>query len=199
MKNECFRGIFLRKFNLHLMILFGISCCQYGNIGSDVLFLKIENVMFNRKGGNTLKISINIDENVTDTEISISCARLTPEIEKILATLRILDRKLMVEKKDESYILDVSEIVYMESIDRKTFVYTKDDYFESKLKLYELEEQFCECGFFRASKSCIVQLKYIKSLKADINRRIRLTLENGEQIIVSRQYAEELKRKLGVV
>ena len=155
--------------------------------------------MLGKDGGDVLKISINVDEKITDTEISISCARLTPEIEKILATLRILERKLMVAKKDESYILDVSDIVYIESVDRKTFVYTCNDYFESKLKLYELEEQFCECGFFRASKSCIVQLKYIKSLKTDINRRIRLTLENGEQIIVSRQYAEELKRKLGVI
>lgn len=146
-----------------------------------------------------MKISIHVDEQITDTEISVSCGRLTPEIEKILATLRMLDKKLMAVKKEESYILDVCDIVYIESVDRKTFVYTLEDYYESKLKLYELEEQLCECGFFRASKSCIIQLKYIKSLRTDINRRIRVTLENGEQIIVSRQYAEELKRRLGVL
>lgn len=146
-----------------------------------------------------MKISIHVDEQITDTEISVSCGRLTPEIEKILATLRMLDKKLMAVKKEESYILDVCDIVYIESVDRKTFVYTLEDYYESKLKLYELEEQLCECGFFRASKSCIIQLKYIKSLRTDINRRIRVTLGNGEQIIVSRQYAEELKRRLGVL
>lgn len=145
-----------------------------------------------------MKISIHVDENIKDTEISISCRQLTPQIEKVLATLRILDRQLMVTKNDETYILDVSKIVYIESVDRKTFVYTSDDCFESKLKLYELEEKLCECGFFRASKACVVRLKYIKSLKADINRKIRVTLENGEQIMVSRQYSEELKRKLGV-
>ena len=94
-----------------------------------------------------MKISINIDEDVKDTEISISCNRLTPKIEKILATLRILDRQLMAVKGDETYLLDVSKIIYIESVDRKTFVYTSDDYYESKLKLYELEEQLCECGF----------------------------------------------------
>lgn len=145
-----------------------------------------------------MKISINIDTDIKDTEISISCSQLTPKIEKILATLRILDQQLMAVKGDETYILDISKIVYIESVDRKTFVYTCNDYFESKLKLYELEEQLCEYGFFRASKSCVVQLKYIRSLKADINRRIKITLENGEQIMVSRQYAEELKRKLGM-
>ncbi|MBD5462601.1 MAG: LytTR family transcriptional regulator [Lachnospiraceae bacterium] len=145
-----------------------------------------------------MKISINVDEAVKDIEITISCNRLTPEIEKMLATLRILDRQLMATKGEETYLLDVSKVIYLESVDRKTFVYTGENVYESSLKLYELEQQLDECGFFRASKSCLVQLKYIKSLKADINRRIRVTLENGEQIIVSRQYAEELKKKLGV-
>lgn len=145
-----------------------------------------------------MKIAINIDENIKDTEISISCSRLTPEVEKMIATFRILNQQMMVTQKDETVILDVSKIVYIESVDRKTFVYTRDNVYESKLKLYEVEEELCESGFFRASKSCIVQLRYIKSLKADIDRRIRLTLESGEQIMVSRQYADELKKRLGV-
>lgn len=56
-----------------------------------------------------------------------------------------------------------------------------------------------ECGFFRVSKSCLVQLKNIKSLKNDVDRKIRLTLQSGEQIMVSRQYAEEMKKRLGVI
>lgn len=145
-----------------------------------------------------MKITINIEEDRTDTEIAIACNQLTPEIEKIIATLRILNQQLVVVKNDETHIIDVSQIIYIESVDRKTFVYTCDNFFESKLKLYEIEERLCQCGFFRASKSCIVQLRHIKSLKADIDRKIRLTLESGEQIMVSRQYADELKKRLGV-
>ncbi len=145
-----------------------------------------------------MKISIHVDENITDTEINISCNSLTPEIEKMIATLRILERQLLVNKDGETYPIDVSQIVYIESVERKTFVYTTKDVYESKLKLYEMEEQLCRCGFFRASKSCIVQLRKIKSLKNDVERKLRLTLVSGEQIIVSRQYAEELKKRLGV-
>ena len=146
-----------------------------------------------------MKISINIDPNKRDTEIQISCSQLTPEIEKILATLRILEQQLMVTKDDETYILDVAKIIYIEAMERRTFVYTESDCFESKLKLYEMEERLMESGFFRISKSCLVHLRYIKSLKNDINHKIRLTLENGEQIMVSRQYAEEIKKRLGVI
>lgn len=146
-----------------------------------------------------MKISINIDASMQDTEIQISCNQLTPEIEKILATLRILNQQLMVMKNEETHLLDVSKIIYIEAVDRKTFVYTKDEYYESKLKLYEMEERLLACGFFRISKSNLVQLRMIKSLKNDLDRKLRLTLENGEQIMVSRQYAEELKRRLGVI
>lgn len=71
-----------------------------------------------------LKIEINVKEGYRDTEIKISCARLTPEIEKVLATLRMLDRQLTAYREGETYLLDVSEVIYAESIDRKTFVYT---------------------------------------------------------------------------
>ncbi len=127
-----------------------------------------------------MKISINVDEALNDTEISISCSRLTPEIEKIIATLRILNQQLAVTKDGEIFVLDVSKIVYIESVERKTFVYTESDVYESDLRLYEIQERLCESGFFRASKSCIVQLCFIRSLKADIDRRIRVSLENGE-------------------
>lgn len=146
-----------------------------------------------------MKISINIDTSMQDTEIQISCNQLTPEIEKILATLRILNQQLMVTKNEETHLLDVSKIIYIEAVDRKTFVYTKEEYYESKLKLYEMEERLIACGFVRISKSNLVQLRMIKSLKNDLDRKIRLTLENGEEIMVSRQYAEELKRRLGVI
>jgi len=145
-----------------------------------------------------LKIEINVDENIEDTHIAISCKKLTPEMEKLLAMLHILDRKFAVKKGEETCFLDVSEVVYIESVDRRSFLYTKGEVYESDLKLYELERQLESCGFFRANKSCLIQLKYIKSLRADINRRIKVTLENGEQLIVSRQYAEELKRRLGL-
>ena len=145
-----------------------------------------------------MKITINIDENLPDLEIVINGNSLSPQIENIIATLRMLASQMTVTRDGESYILDVAKIVYIESVDRKTFVYTPQDCFESKLKLYEIEQQLCKGGFLRISKASLVNLKYVRSLRAELDRKIRLTLETGEQIIVSRQYAEELKYRLGV-
>ena len=145
-----------------------------------------------------MKIEININEDIEDIEIVFSCRKLTPAVERMLATLMVMGKKLTVLKEDETYFLDVTKVIYLESVDRKTFVYTEDAVYESRLKLYELEQQLDEYGFFRANKSCLIQLKYVRSLKADINRKIKVTLEDGEQVMVSRQYAEGLKKKLGV-
>ncbi len=145
-----------------------------------------------------MKISINIDPTLGGTEIQISCPQLTPETERLIAALRMMDSQMTVLKGDETYMIDISRIAYIESVDRKTFVYTLDECFETKLKLYETEERLCGSGFLRVSKSCLVNLRHIRSLRAELDRRLRLTLENGEQMIVSRQYADELKKRLGV-
>lgn len=146
-----------------------------------------------------MKISINVNPELKETEINISCSQLTVEMEKLLSMIRMLNQQLTVTKEDETHVIDVEKIVYIEAVDRKTFVYTNNEVYESKLKLYEIEERLCESGFLRISKSCLVHLRYIKSLKNDLNRKIRLTLESGEQIMVSRQYADEIKIRLGVM
>ena len=146
-----------------------------------------------------MKITIDIDETIRETEIKIGCNQLTAEIENIIATLRILNQQMVVVKEDETFLLDVNKISYIEVLERKTFVYTEEAVYESKLKLYEMEERLMHSGFFRVSKSCLVHLRFIKSLKNDVARKLRLTSENGEQILVSRQYAEEIKKRLGVV
>lgn len=145
-----------------------------------------------------MKIEINVDERAEDLKISVTCRQLTPNVEKLLATLRMMDHQLTARKDDEIYFLDLARVIYIESVDRKCYIYTAGEVYESDFKLYELEQQLEEYGFFRAGKSLLLRLQSIQSLKADINRKIRATMSNGEQIIVSRQYADELKSKLGL-
>lgn len=146
-----------------------------------------------------MKIVINLDDKKEETEIVINAKELTAEIENMMATLRMLNQQLLVTKDGENHLLDVERISYVESLERKIFVYTPDAVYESKLKLYEMEERLCRGSFFRVSKSCLVNIRMIQSLRNDVERRLRLTLKNGEQLMVSRQYADEIKKRLGVI
>lgn len=151
-----------------------------------------------REGGDRLKIDISVDGAAAELQISVTCRELTPDIERIIAMLRMMDHQLTGKRNGEIHILDISRVLYIESVDRKCYIYTDGEIYESDLRLYELEERLEECGFLRVSKSLLIQLRKIRSLKADINRRIRITMQNGEQIMASRQYAEALKKRLGV-
>ena len=142
-----------------------------------------------------MKIEIDVDEAYSDTAIVIHTPRLTPDTEKLISLIRMLNMQIAVKKDGETHLLDIEKILYIEAVERSTFVYTEDATYESDLRLYE---KLLEQGFFRASKQSILNLKKVKSLKADINRKIRVTLVNGEQILVSRMYADELRRRLGI-
>ncbi len=145
-----------------------------------------------------MKIEIDIDEKYQEMKMIIQAPQLTQDIEKMVSLMRMINMQIGVKYEDEMHLLDTDEILYIETVDRRTFVYTEDKIYESELKLYEMEEKLLERDFLRVSKQSIVNLRKIKSLKAEINRKIRVTLENGEQIVVSRMYSDELRRKLGL-
>lgn len=145
-----------------------------------------------------MKINLDIDGKYDDTEVIIRAPHLNNDIERIVAMMRMIDMQIAVRRDNETYLLETDKILYVEAVDRKTFVYTNADTYESELKLYELEQQLVERDFLRISKQSLVNLRKIKSLKTDVNRKIRITLQNGEQIVVSRMYSDELRRKLGL-
>lgn len=145
-----------------------------------------------------MKIEIDIDDKYPDILVQIKAPGIDQDVEKIISMMRMINMQLAVKKDDETFLLDIDKILYIEAVERNTFVYTEDTTYESDLKLYEVEKELLEKKFFRVSKQSIINLRKIKSLKAEINRKIRVTLVNGEQIIVSRMYADELRKCLGV-
>jgi len=144
-----------------------------------------------------MKININVHKDYAETEITINCAAISDELEKVIASLRALDFKLTGSREGQTHILDAKQVLYIDTVDKKTFLYTKSAVYETNLRLYELEENLSANDFFRAGKSSIINFNKIKSLKSDIDGRIIVVMENNERLIVSRQYTEFIKNKLG--
>ncbi|KXU40750.1 MAG: LytTR family DNA-binding domain-containing protein [Longibaculum muris] len=118
------------------------------------------------------------------------------EKEKVLTLINTMNTKIIGYKRDKKYFIQIESIYYIELIDKKTFIYTKEECYESPLWLYQIEEQLDQ-QFIRVNKSTILNMKYIKSLKADIGSRIIVYLDNQDQVLVSRTYAKEFKKRLG--
>ena len=87
-----------------------------------------------------MKINLDIDGKYDDTEVIIRAPHLNNDIERIVAMMRMIDMQIAVRKEDETYLLETDKILYIEAVDRKTFVYTTTESYESELKLYELEQ-----------------------------------------------------------
>lgn len=143
-----------------------------------------------------MKININIDRRYVETEIIINSSVMSDELEKVIACLRVMDFKLTGTKDGQTHILDAYKVLYIDTVDKKTFLYTKSAVYETNMRLYELEENLSSSDFFRAGKSSIINFNKIKSLRSDIDGRIIVVMENDEKLIVSRQYTAFIKNKL---
>ena len=120
------------------------------------------------------------------------------EKDKVLTSIQNMNTKIPGYKREKKHLINIDSIYYIDLIDKNTFIFTRDDCFESPLWLYQIEEQLSE-DFIRASRSTLFNMQHIKSLKADIGSRVIVYLDNGDQILVSRKYAKELKKRLGGV
>lgn len=95
-------------------------------------------------------------------------------------------------------LVELTEIYYFESVDDKVFAYAENDVAEVKWKLYELEERLAGGDFIRIAKSMILNLSKVKRFAPYMGGRFEALLENGEKVLISRQYVPELKKVLGL-
>lgn len=143
-----------------------------------------------------MKITLNQDPSFPEPEVIINCPQADEDILRLVAMLRIYQRKLLGVLNGEQHLLDVKDILYIDTTDKKTFLYTGTAVYESALRLYELEDGLRELDFLRAGRSIIVNFRKIKSIRPELGGRMLVTMDNEEQVYVSRQYAGELKEKL---
>lgn len=144
-----------------------------------------------------LKIIIEKPLDGEDEQIIVKCHNISPELYRVLNTLQMQSSMLIANVGNEIHRVNPLDIYYIETVDNKTFLYCERNVYESKQKLYELEE-LAIIDYLRISKSVIVNLSKIKSLVPALSGRLEAVLTNGERVIISRQYVAELKKSLGL-
>lgn len=134
-----------------------------------------------------------------ENEIILRCRELDDEILRLLALVRAGMQKLLVwNEKREMLPLNTAEVVYCETVEEKTFVYTEKGIYQTALTLAELEERWAATGLLQCGKSCVVNLYAIRRLRSCGGGRIEAALTTGERIMISRHYAPALREKLGM-
>lgn len=64
--------------------------------------------------------------------VIIECKEVTNNIQKLQSYIRAFDNRILTKKEDEMVFVEMSDILYFETVDNRTFLYMKDEVVEVK-------------------------------------------------------------------
>lgn len=131
-----------------------------------------------------------------EDEVIVKYRDMTPAVERVIHFLNGEQQKLAGWKDKTVRMVELSKILYIESVDGKTFAYTEDDVLRMDYSLNRLEQILSAVNFFRCSKSMIINIDQVESLRSLPSNRIDAAMCNGEHIIISRTYASDFRKRL---
>ena len=140
-----------------------------------------------------MKIYKEQQSKLEDTEIYIKYAKMTQQIHQIENVLQSMNHMIEAKCNGVTMKLSPADIFYIESIDKRTYIYGENEVYDCTQKLYQLEEFLHTAGFVRVRKNCIINQYKLTSIKIAQNSHIEATLNNGECVLVTRKYISEIK------
>ncbi len=131
-----------------------------------------------------------------EEEVILRCHSPSAEMEQLIRYLESRSRKLIGIRDGIRTVVEQPEILYVESVEGKTFAYTESEVFQMDHSLAQMEQLLGAVNFFRCSKSMILNIDRVRELRSLASNRIEATMCNGERIMISRTYASEFRRRL---
>ncbi|MBP5605557.1 MAG: LytTR family transcriptional regulator DNA-binding domain-containing protein, partial [Ruminiclostridium sp.] len=90
--------------------------------------------------------------------------------------------------------IDLSDVYYIENVERKLFIYTVKDVYRLDGTMSEIEEMTADTDMVRISRTCIMNTDHLKEIRQLKNSRLEALLDNDERLVVSRKYLKDIKR-----
>jgi DNA-binding LytR/AlgR family response regulator len=143
-----------------------------------------------------MKTVVTTISNPADEQVTIACVEVTQEILNLQAQAESVGNCLSAMIDGRQVNLPLSDILYFEAVDEKVFAYASDTVAEVRGRLYEYENSLSAKGFLRVSKSVLLHLDKLRSIRPAPGRKFIAELTNGENIMISRQYIQSLRQTL---
>lgn len=133
-----------------------------------------------------------------EEEILIRYREMTREISHVMKLFSGTDDRLagVKEEGEQQYYFTPEEVYYFESVDGHLYAYLETDVYRLRENLEAILEEYAQRGIVRCARTMAVNLYQVEWLKSQSEGRILASLRNGEQIVISRRYAGELRRQL---
>jgi DNA-binding LytR/AlgR family response regulator len=137
-----------------------------------------------------------IEDRESTLEVQIRYPSMNLQVQQLIKRIQSVDVKIVGNEEGRDTILNAFDIFYIESIDRKTFLYTKDQVYRTSKRLYQYIEELKGAGFIQISKSCLLNMEELDSVRTLFNSRLEATLTNGEKVIITRTFIPAVKEWL---
>lgn len=143
-----------------------------------------------------MKIKTEQDFSYSEIEITIKYPKKDKRVQRIVDFLQSFDMQIRCDMDHAEHMIHILDIYYIESVDKKTFVYLEKTVYHTDFRLYQLKDQLCRYGFVQISKSCILNINALESIRPIFNSRMEGTLKNGEKVYINRNYLSGVKEAL---
>lgn len=146
---------------------------------------------------NGMKVTLNKIQ-TGEEEIIVNYKNLTPELSELLHKLSLQNTRLtgFAEKGEQMVVFSVEEVLYFESVDGVTYAYLEQAVYRLREKLEELAGQYGALGLVRCSRTMLMNLYKVAFLQSIPGAKLLATMNNQEQILISRKYAGNIREAL---
>ncbi len=127
--------------------------------------------------------------------VTIEYPEYTESVGDLVKRIESFDIRFSAFSEDRRMQIAMSDVYYLENVDRKVFLYTRNDVFRLDASLQELVKITEDTDLVRISRTCIMNVSHITEIKQLKNSHLEAKLDNGERLIVSRKYLHDIKRR----
>ncbi|MDO5603018.1 MAG: LytTR family DNA-binding domain-containing protein, partial [Oscillospiraceae bacterium] len=111
-----------------------------------------------------------------DTEVLVRYAKMDENVQRLISLLQAVDTKMKCYSEEGERLINVSDIFYIESVDKSTYAYLEKSVYRTDFRLYQLAGELTHLGFVQISKSCILNINVLEYIKPLANSRMVATL-----------------------
>jgi len=131
-----------------------------------------------------------------DIEISIAYPVKNKTVDRIVSLIKSADKQIECYSDDGMKRVDVSDVYYIESIDKRTIVFCEKENYQIRKRLYQAYEELADNGFVKISKYCILNINKLEKITPLLNSHMEAVLSNGKCLYVTRKYLADIKQML---
>ncbi|MBP5415558.1 MAG: LytTR family transcriptional regulator DNA-binding domain-containing protein [Lachnospiraceae bacterium] len=113
---------------------------------------------------------------------------------RLIQKINSLDLRFSAYDDDKQIRIELSDVYYIENVERKLFIYTKSDVYRFDSTMPQLESIISGTQLVRISRTCIMNTDHLKQIRQVKNSHLEAVLDNDEMLIVSRKYLKDIKR-----